>query len=309
MLTLFSAPAHAVSLSGGNLGYTSFMDGFGEPCFLSDQYLYFYNADDYTDSAGHAKPGTNRSHNLLWLTSIKYVTDKVKILGSWPGIDIELPIVMDLHVKNERFTENETNVGDLFAGVFLQSPQIMLFGKYPFWQRIEFLAKFPTGHYDSKDYVNAGSNTYAINPYYAFTVMPTPKLEFSARIFYKWTAKNNDPPKTPSPKWNPKSGLPPQYADDTQEGQAVWVNYAASHEITRNLRLGINGYYLQQITAHEIDGHEVPNSREKVLAIGPGGMFISNNKKEICYLNFYEEVYSENRGRGLAVVLRWLHVF
>ena len=28
-----------VSLSGGNMGYTSFMDGFGFPGFISDQYL------------------------------------------------------------------------------------------------------------------------------------------------------------------------------------------------------------------------------------------------------------------------------
>jgi hypothetical protein len=309
MMTLLNLSAHAVSLSGGNLGYTSFMDGFGTPGLFSDQYLYYYNADEATDNAGHERPGKNKMHNLMWLTSFKYITDKVKIIGGMPGVEFTLPVIIDLHVENQRFTENEHNVGDLFTGVFLQSPKLMLFDKYPFWHRFEFMVKWPTGHYDSNDYINAGNNSFAINPYYAFTIMPTPKLEFSARLFYKWTAKNDDPTPTISPKWDPKSGTPPEYADNTQEGQAVWANYATSYEITKNFRLGVNGYYLQQLTDHKADGKKIQGSKEKVLAIGPGVMFISNNKKELLFYNFYNEVYSENRSKGFSMVLRWLHVF
>jgi hypothetical protein len=204
---LFAGPVHAVSLSGGNLGYTSFVDGLGFPGLFSDQYLYYYSADRYTDRSGHKRPGKNKSHNLMWLNSFKYIPENPKILGAWPGIDVELPIIMDLHVENSRFTETESNLADLFVGVFLQYPQSMLFGKYPFWQRLELLARFPTGHYDSDSYINAGSNSYALNPYYSFTVFPTEKLEISGRLFYKWTSRNNDPPDTPSPKWTPRAEL------------------------------------------------------------------------------------------------------
>jgi len=119
----------------------------------------------------------------------------------------------------------------------------------------------------------------------------------------------NDPTPTISPKWDPNSGTPPQYADSTQEGQAVWANYATSYEVTKNLRLGVNGYFLQQITDHKADGIKLQGSKEKVVAIGPGVMFISNNKKELLFYNFYNEVYSENRSKGFSMVLRWLHVF
>jgi len=54
-MALFNLPAYAVSLSGGNRGYTSFMDGFGTPGLFSDQYLYYYNADEATDNAGHER--------------------------------------------------------------------------------------------------------------------------------------------------------------------------------------------------------------------------------------------------------------
>lgn len=309
IITFFATPSHAqVSLSGGNLGYTSFMDGFGYPGFVSDQYLYFYYADEFTDAHGNKK-STNKMHNLMLLMSFKYIFEKPKIFGAWPGIDVELPIMFDLQVENDRFNETERNVGDFFIGFFLQYPEMRLFNKIPFWQRLDLLIKFPTGHYDSDSYVNAGNNAYAINPYYAFTVFLTPKIEYSMRLFYKWTSKNNDPSQMVSPEWNPKSGTPPKFADDVQEGQAVWTNFASSYGITNNFRLGINGYYLKQITNHKIDGHSIPDSKEEVFAIGPGAMYIADNKKDIYWFNMYAEVYSENRAKGMSVVVRWLHVF
>lgn len=308
---IFTLPVYAqVSLSGGNLGYTSFMDGFGLPGFVSDQYLYFTKASSMRDEDGDKLPGSNNVHNLMLLTSFKYIFEKPKILGAWPGISFTLPIMLDLEVDTERFEERETHFGDMFIGLFLQYPEVRLFGKVPFYQRFEILTKFPTGHYDSDNYVNAGNNAYAINPYYAFTMFLSKKLEFSARIFYKWTSKNNDPSTMPSPEWDPTSGEPVKFADDIQEGQAIWVNYAASYGVTDNLRLGINGYFLQMITDHKIDGHKIPDSKEKVFAIGPGAMYITEDKKNLYYLNIYHEAYVENRPKNdIALILRWIHVF
>jgi anthranilate 1,2-dioxygenase (deaminating, decarboxylating) large subunit len=296
-----------VSLSGGNLGYTSFMDGFGFPGFVSDQYFYYNHSGHFTDHNGHHEDG--KMHNLLLLTSWKWCFENPKILGGWPGIDIELPIMFDLKVHRDPVDESEHTVGGLFVGLFLQYPKMMLFNKMPIWQRLELLVKFPTGHYDNDNYVNADNNAYVINPYYAFTVFLTKKIEFSARIFYKWTSKNDDPPKIPSLDWDPKSGTPPKFADSIQEGQAVWANFASSYGITDNIRLGVNGYYLIQVSDHKIDGHSIPHSREKVLAIGPGLMYITDKKKDLFWLNVYDEVMTRNRPDGTAVNLRWLHVF
>lgn len=310
VLILLANQSYAqVSLSGGNLGYTSFMDGFGFPGFISDQYFFYYHADDFTDKDGNNLPGKNKMHNLMLLTSWKWCFENPKILGAWPGFDIQLPILLDLKVTNENFTETETSVGGLFVGFFLQYPKMMLFNKMPIWQRLEFLVKFPTGHYNDDHYVNADNNAFVINPYYAFTVFLTKKIEFSARLFYKWTSKNNDPYDIPSPEWDPKSGTPPTFADSIQEGQAFWVNYATSYGITDNFRLGINGYYLEQLTNHKIDGHDIPHSKERVFAIGPGAMYISKKKKDLVWLNFYDEVVTKNRSDGIAINLRWLHVF
>ena len=307
---LFMSQTYAqVSLSGGNLGYTSFMDGFGFPGTISEIYFYYYHADDFTDAHENKRPGKNKMHNLLALPAFKYIAKNPKIFGAWPGMDIQVPLLLDLKVENENFVQGETDFGDLFIGVFLQWPEMKLFNKIPFWQRAELLVKFPTGHYDSDNYVNAGGNVFALNPYYAFTAFVTRKIEVSMRLFYLWNSKNNDPAEIPSPEWDPRSGTPPKFADSTQQGQAIWANYAASYGITDNFRLGINGYYLEQITNHKIDGHDIPNSRERVLAIGPGMMYITKNKKDLFWFNVYDEVLTKNRSEGVAANLRWLHVF
>jgi hypothetical protein len=59
----------------------------------------------------------------------------------------------------------------------------------------------------------------------------------------------------------------------------------------------------------EIDGHDIPDSKERVLALGPGVMYISDEKKDLFWVNFYDEVLTKNRPDGVALNVRWLHVF
>ncbi len=211
-----------VSLSGGNLGYTSFMDGFGMPGFYSDQYLYFTHADSFRDAGGDKLPGHNQMHNLMIMPNFKYIFAEPTVFGAWPGVDISVPILLDLKVDTERVSENETNIGDVFLGFMLQFPEKKVWGRFPFYQRMEILTKFPTGHYGSNDYVNAGNNAYAINPYYACTMFLNRNVEVSVRLFYKWTSTNDDPPTIPSPEWDrEKDPQNPIFADDIQEGEAV----------------------------------------------------------------------------------------
>ncbi len=228
-LVVCTPQAHAqVSLQGGNLGWTSFMDGIGFPGFVSDQYFYINYTQHYTDKHGHDLPGNTKMHNHLLLMSFKYVAENPKIFGAWPGIDIELPVMFDLRVHSSHFNQSETGAGDFFMGIFLQYPEKKIFGGMPFWQRIELLMRFPTGHYKSSSYVNAGTNAFALNPYYAFTAFLTKKIELSMRFFYLWNAKNTDPPNIISPEWNSTSGMPPQFAGSVQQGQVVWTNFASS---------------------------------------------------------------------------------
>jgi anthranilate 1,2-dioxygenase (deaminating, decarboxylating) large subunit len=47
------------------------------------------------------------------------------------------------------------------------------------------------------------------------------------------------------------------------------------------IRLGFNGYWLQQVTDHRIDDADVPSSKERTVGLGPG---IQLSSREIWFL-------------------------
>jgi hypothetical protein len=132
------------------------------------------------------------------------------------------------------------------------------------------------------------------DPYYAFTIFPTSKLELSARVHYLWNSQND----------NPYEGL---HANSIQPGQAFHANLAISYEVFKGLRLGINGYALQQVTDDKINGSSLPDSKERVFGIGPG--LVIGGDKWWVYLNSYVETGAENRPEGAQVVLRYSRAF
>ena len=87
-----------------------------------------------------------------------------------------------------------------------------------------------------------------------------------------------------------------------QPGQAFHVNYATSYEVRKNVRLGFNGYWLQQMTDHKINNVDVPFSRERTVGIGPG---LQLGGRDIWFhLNGYMETDVRNRPSGVKVTFR-----
>ena len=116
----------------------------------------------------------------------------------------------------------------------------------------------PTGEYDRNKDINPGNNAVSLDPYWAATYWLNPKWTASTRIHYLYNFKNNEP------------GYAFGAADDIQAGQAIHANFATDYAVTPQLRLGINGYWLKQVTDTEVDGEKVKGRREQVWAIGPG---------------------------------------
>ncbi len=303
-----SSNLYAYDLPSVNLGFTSFLDG-GPPAgpgFYFSQYIQNYSSDKLTDPNGdRAIPQFADESLNVWigLSQFLYQSDKVLFAGGKWGVNLMIPVVgidMDYKVENSAFPQdNGGGVGDILVGPYLQWDPIMGKNGPIFMHRIELQMIFPTGEYDENRELNAGSNFFSFNPYWAATLFITPKMTASTRIHYLWNSENDDPGR----------GYSALGADDTQAGQAFHANFAVAYEVIPNtMRVGVNGYYLKQITDSQMNGNDVANSKEQVLAIGPG-MVYHFSQNDHLFFNAYFESSAENRGEGERFNIRWVHHF
>jgi hypothetical protein len=277
--------AQEVKLPAVNLGETSFEDGFGLPGWLMQEFPDVYVADQLRDGNGNEIPGSNRLTTYTTTTHVAYVGTH-RFLGGWLSGEV-LQTLVDVDLKTNGTSSRASGFADLeFGPGFQWAPKKI--GPGVFVHRLIFDVSVPTGSYNDKQPVNIGNHCVVFNPYYAVTYELN-KIEFSTRLHYLWNSTNDDP--------FVGFGI-----RNSQAGQAVHANYSISYEAWKNVRIGFNGYWLQQVTADRVNGIAVPNSRERTVGLGPG---IQVHRRNIWYnLHAYQETDVRNRASGIKVAAR-----
>ena len=295
-VVVWVVPARAYDEPSVNLGFTSFLDGSppAGPGFYFTEYGQWYTSDKFTDKNGN-KLGPFKLDAWISLSQFIYQSNQKVLLGGKWGMDVIVPVVaFDLDPKNAGLSDNGGGLGDVLVGPYLQWDPIMGKDGPVFMHRFEFQILTPTGRYNRDDALNPGSHFFSIDPYWAATWFIQPRWTASWRIHYLWNDENDDP----------GGGF-----NTLQAGQAVHLNYATEYEVLpKHLRLGINGYYLKQVTDTKINGGDVSGRREQVVGVGPGLVWhISQN--DHIFFNAYAEFAAENRPEGERYNLRWVHHF
>jgi len=286
---LLAVPAGAFDQPSVNLGFTSFLDG-GPPAgpgFYFAEYVQYYTADELVNGPPNTEVNVWASLNQLI-----YQSNQPLLLGGKWGLDVIVPLVS---IDSTLLPDSATGLGDVLVGPYLQWDPVMGKDGPRFMHRVELQSLIPVGEYDSGKILNPGSNFFSFDPYWAATFFFCPKVTVSWRLHYLWNAKNTDP-------------FVGSGADDTQAGQAFHANFAASYEmVPKKFRLGVNGYFLRQLTDSKVNGSQV-DGKEQVLAVGPGALF-SFSQNDHLFFNAYFETNAKYRPEGQRFVLRLVHHF
>jgi len=279
-----------------NLGLTNFLDG-GPLRPRSGWYWVNYNQYYYTSKFldAQGKPlGSVESprYNLLSnINQLQYESAR-RVLGARLGFSGSIAIVLLSHIQKNVLDISSSGAGwtDLRLDLFLQWDPVMFRGRAVYVNNIDFGVFFPTGKNEQPCHdINPGGNVYAIDPYWAATVYLREDWTIAWRLHYLWATENP--------------------ATHVQAGDAVHINYSTEYRFTQHFHAGINGYYLQQLHDNKLQGQKVPDSRERVVGIGPGIIYFVPDRNLIILGHTYGEFHVLNRTQGFSAVLQIIKYF
>jgi hypothetical protein len=288
-------PDLVVPPSGLNLGNTSFGDGFStlKPGVTLLQYVRYSDITKITDANGNDS-ASFRNPRISVVTSVTQlsVATPFAIDGNRIGFDVLVPITS----INGRFDpggmqlrDNGTAIGDVTVGPFIQFKPILKHGRPVASFRVAVNALVPTGGFDRTRDLNQGSGYWSINPYVAWTILPTKDWEISGRTQYLYNFKTTriaNPPTIPGFTFR-----------DGQAGQLLYSNFTVARTVSRGISLGAGGFAVQQLDNDRINGIRLPDTKRSALYFGPG-IHIDRLPRWQINANLYLPVTTRNYSTG-----------
>ncbi len=301
--TLFFRPP-VVQAGGGNsypLGAEAFMVGaFPPPGVYLMNYTYYYTADELKDD--------NRNNNPLfdditvWADVVRgiWISD-FQILGGNYGQHLFVPFLnVDLDFKAPVGPKMKRGYSDTDIPYVIYSPFIL--GHHFFQGTLHTALSLvdiyiPTGQ-DDDNLAGVGHNFWTFEPAFAITWMPGP-FEFSVKMMYDFNTTQDDCP------------TPYGFNVDRDPGDEFHCDFSASFGLSKSLRIGLSGYFYQQVTDDDYDIDktlpppvqallkEDEGNHSSVWSLGPGIWY--NYKNLFFSLRSQFEFEAKNKTEGVNV--------
>ncbi len=291
LVILLAMPLMGYYLPPVNLGLGNILDGGPlrpSPGFYWQEYMQIYSTSTFLDAQGNLLGNVCSPNFNVWglVTQFFYQSPRYLIFKAKPGIAASLPIVLSSCIDNNPLGIRSSGAGlcNLALGVYLQWDMIKRRERPIFIHRLELDLFCPIGKNRSPFFsINPSTSHFYVDPYWAATLYMLPKFAVSWRLHYLWSTQS------------PKTFI--------NGGQAVHLNYSVEFELNKDMWLAISGYYLQQTKDSTLCGVPIPDSRERVFAIGPSAMYVLPHK-----FRFFAYLYMEravlNRGQGINFIIR-----
>ncbi len=279
-----------------NLGLTNMLDGGPirpYPGWYLFEFAYFYHTDKFLNSTGDLLGGVKSPNfnSFAIISQLVYQTKKNVLLNAKGGLDFGVSTIVYSHAErnNLGIRSSGAGFGNTSLGTYLQWDPVMYKDRPLFVHRLEFQFSCPSGKNElPRNTINPGTRFFYLNPYWAATFYFTERASASWHLFYLWCAKNT--------------------VTDVKQGSAVHLNFSLQYEVIKKFYLGFNGYFLQQIENNRLESVEIPDSKERVLGLGPGMLYFLN-PDFIVFGYLYFETNVRNRSQGMSFIFRFVKHF
>jgi hypothetical protein len=286
LITCSAATGH-----GAEGGYSNYIPGtYGdfaaavEPPtkFTLRNDIYYYQADGARSvRSGNIEADADLEFIMDFLTLL-YKPD-VEILGAHYAFGVFIPIVYadidtGIRIGNQRVRMQDDTFG---IGDLTLIPGILFWNHGSFHFTLSEYIIAPTGKYDTDDLANTGLNYWTFDTNVAVTYLNEKTgQDYSLNIGYNYNTENSD--------------------TDYQTGEEIHIDYMVNQFFSESWAIGIQGFYLKQVTGDSGDGAILGDFKAEAAGVGPAVLFNTNSfGREITFIaKWLHEYHAERRMEG-----------
>ncbi len=290
---VFAAPAALVAslsstaaMEGGQSaylkGYRDFLTGVVPSQGVQLRHdLYVYSGTERsTVPQGQLTVDARRVSNILGVTVVTPYTIMggdyaFAIRGGVTDIDVDQSVLNRFGVTTKR-SGNLTSITDIVV-----NPIMIGWHAGNFHWNVLAAVFMPAGNYDKNRVANTGRNAWAVSPQFGATWFdPKTGWEVSGAAIYMNSFSNTD--------------------TNYRSGDIVHVDFAAGRMLTPAFKLGVVGYYAQQLGADSGAGATLGSRRLRIAGVGPGVTFTFKVNETVVNLvaKYYREFGAQNTTEG-----------